>query len=266
MNTGDDLLREALDLGAEYRPTTDVDWAEFQRRIQRGTPSRHRPSSRWMLPVAVVVAASAVIVAAVVGRDLGRTAPVSAVASHMAVASDTVPASPHRAASGEATQSASTSPAPRAATVTCTIRDVLTDAHSVPVAAPPSVSVPGTARIGYESAPSAGDTPTQCLLISENGRTLAGRTNGDPGRVLQYTGEVTGADGTYQFASATDVATSIRIVRDDGSTTTLIAKDLTRLPTGFVVAVIYTRAGGSPISSATAYDVNNRLLNALPMP
>lgn len=115
-------------------------------------------------------------------------------------------------------------------------------------------------------APRPGWHPAQCLLVTEDSHTLAGRTNNAPSQVLQYAGRVDGAHGTYQFMSATGIATPMRITRADGSTTTLTGDDFTAIRTGFVAAVIYTSNGDPLITSATASEKNNRKLNTLHLP
>lgn len=163
--------------------------------------------------------------------------------------------------------SAMTSAAPPPQTLTCTSAGRFENSVTIAVTTPTTEPAPGTARLGYESIPrTAADLPTQCLLVTEGARTLTGRTALDTRQVLQYAGSVAGAHGTYQFLSATGIATSIRLTRTDGTTTTLTGHQLTSTPNGFLAAVIYTPGPGPVITQATAIDSNGRDLNTLHLP
>lgn len=160
-----------------------------------------------------------------------------------------------------------TSAAPQPQTVTCTSAGRFDNSVTIAVTTPTAGPAPGTARLGYENFPStAGNLSAQCLLVAEGGRTLTGHTVLDTRQVLQYAGRVVGAHGTYQFLSATGIATSIRLTRADGTTTTLAAHQLTPTPNGFLAAVIYTPDPVPVITQATAIDSDGRVLNTLHLP
>lgn len=59
MNITDDPIREALDVVAQYRVTSETDRAEFQRRVQRNESSQKKSRRRW---AALAVAAAVVVV------------------------------------------------------------------------------------------------------------------------------------------------------------------------------------------------------------
>lgn len=72
MTDTEDLIRRALNTGAEYHAATQMDWAEFQRRLHpappRPVPAHH---GRWLLPAVAATVAGALIV---VGVFLGARA------------------------------------------------------------------------------------------------------------------------------------------------------------------------------------------------
>lgn len=152
-------------------------------------------------------------------------------------------------------------------TVTCTSVGRLDNSITIAVTTPTAGPAPGTARLGYETVPhTTGNLPAQCLLVTEGGRTLSGRTALGTRQVLQYAGRVDGAHGTYQFISATGIAKSIRLTRADGTHTTLTAHQLTPTPNGFLTAAIYTPHPDPDITQATAIDANGHDLNTLHLP